>query len=82
MSFKYFENRDCEYYPCHKCEHINCLFCFCPLYRFSCDGNFKMIKTKDGKEIKDCSDCLVPHQKSGYDYIIKKLAEIDKLEGK
>ena len=82
MSFKYFENRECEFYPCHKSEHINCLFCFCPLYRFECNGNFKMIKTKDGKEIKDCSDCLVPHQKSGYDYIIKSLGEIDKKEEK
>ncbi|MBQ3009245.1 MAG: metal-binding protein, partial [Oscillospiraceae bacterium] len=32
-SFRFFENRDCEYYPCHKTDHpLNCLFCYCPLY--------------------------------------------------
>lgn len=32
-SYKFFENKECEYYPCHKdMESINCLFCYCPLY--------------------------------------------------
>lgn len=33
--YKFFQNRECEYFPCHKTndpEHFNCLFCFCPLY--------------------------------------------------
>ncbi len=34
-----------------------------------CGGNFKY--TKDG--IKDCSDCVIPHIKDNYDYIISKL---------
>ena len=30
-SFYYFENRDCQYYPCHKgMAEMNCLFCYCP----------------------------------------------------
>jgi Zn-finger protein len=33
-----------------------------------CCGNFKMIG-----DLKDCSDCLLPHSKIGYDYIIKML---------
>ena len=37
-----------------------------------------MIEGKDGKMIKDCSDCLIPHREKGYDYIIKKLEEVDK----
>lgn len=73
MSCKYFENRDCEYYPCHDTENLNCMFCFCPLYTMDCGGNFKMIEGKDGVPVKDCSDCLIPHSKNGYDYIMEKL---------
>lgn len=78
MSFRYFENRDCPYYPCHKLEHMNCLFCFCPLYRIpDCGGHYVMIPGKDGRRVKDCSGCLVPHRPEGYDYIIRRLQEDD-----
>ena len=33
--YAFFQNRDCEYFPCHKVkdeENFNCLFCYCPLY--------------------------------------------------
>lgn len=33
--FDFFQNRACEYFPCHKGvadEDFNCLFCYCPLY--------------------------------------------------
>lgn len=73
MSCKYFENRDCEFYPCHHTEKMNCLFCFCPLYNTDCGGNYKMLEGEDGTKIKDCSDCLIPHSENGYDYIIEKL---------
>ena len=32
-----------------------------------------MIEDKDGILVKDCSNCLIPHSKNGYDYIIEKL---------
>ena len=45
MSHSYFENRECEYYPCHGLDAVNCLFCFCPLYSIAdCGGNPKYIK--------------------------------------
>lgn len=73
MSCRFFENRDCEYYPCHKAERINCLFCFCPLYdRGDCGGKFHIIETKHGA-VKDCSDCILPHSEGGYEYIMKRL---------
>ena len=77
--YSFFTNTECEYFPCHNCispENFNCLFCYCPLY-FSgdkCGGNFKF--TKDG--IKDCSDCLIPHKKNNYGYIVEKFSEIAK----
>ena len=56
--YKFFQNRECEYFPCHKTndpEHFNCLFCFCPLYALGerCGGGLQY--TESG--IKDCSAC-------------------------
>lgn len=44
--YKFFQNRECEYFPCHKTndpEHFNCLFCFCPLYALGerCGGGLQ-----------------------------------------
>ena len=78
MSYKYFENKKCEFYPCHKLDAVNCLFCFCPLYNHAeCGGNYNMIKGGDGKTIKDCSDCIIPHSDIGYEYVIDKLKNKD-----
>ena len=75
MGYRFFENKDCEYYPCHKAERINCLFCFCPLYDMSdCGGNFRVLKTENG-DVKDCSACLIPHSEGGYDYVTSRLAK-------
>ncbi len=76
MSSRYFQNKDCEYYPCHNMEEMNCLFCFCPLYPMSdCGGYYTTITGKDGNAIKDCSNCQLPHTKDGYDIIIQKLTQ-------
>lgn len=75
MSHSYFENRECEYYPCHGLDAVNCLFCFCPLYSIAdCGGNPKYIKDSNGEQIKDCSDCVYPHIKENYDKIIERLS--------
>lgn len=73
MSYKYFSNKDCEYYPCHNMDNINCLFCFCPLYsEKDCGGNYSMLNN----ELKDCSNCNLPHLESSYDYIISKINKV------
>jgi len=73
MSYRFFQNRECEYFPCHKVKEtdsFNCLFCYCPLYsRMDCGGKYVMLEGG----IKDCSSCLLPHY--NYDYILKKLGE-------
>jgi Zn-finger protein len=38
-----------------------------------CEGNYEMIKGKNGKAVKDCSNCILPHIESGYDYVMKYL---------
>ncbi len=69
-NYSHFINRTCEYFPCHKTNNpdgFNCLFCYCPLYVLGndCGGNF----TYTPKGVKDCSNCLLPHSKTGYDYV-------------
>ena len=73
-SGRFFENRDCEYYPCHKnIEEINCLFCYCPMYHLEhCPGS-PSYKEKDGRKIKICTDCTFPHQADNYDTIMNVL---------
>ncbi|MBQ4430118.1 MAG: Lar family restriction alleviation protein, partial [Synergistaceae bacterium] len=32
-SYRFYQNTDCEYYPCHQVadtENFSCLFCYCP----------------------------------------------------
>ena len=72
--FSYFQNTECEFFPCHKTdkpEDFNCLFCYCPLYTLgdNCGGNFTY--TENG--IKDCSGCLRPHRRENYHAIMEKM---------
>ncbi len=72
-NYKFVQNKKCEYFPCHKVENeedFNCLFCFCPLYMLKdkCGGNFKYTKG-----VKDCSDCIIPHSKGAYEFIMSKM---------
>ena len=74
-SYKYFENRECKYYPCHQGEqNINCLFCYCPLYNFEkCPGKYGYIEN-NGKKIKECTECTFPHEVKNYEFIISFLS--------
>ncbi len=63
----FFQNRDCEYFPCHEGadpENFNCLFCYCPLYALkdACGGNFTYLENG----VKDCSNCLRPHRRESF----------------
>ncbi len=81
--FKFSQNRECEFFPCHKGadpEKFSCLFCYCPLYALGekCGGHFTY--TENG--IKDCSNCLRPHQAENYESIMEKLALVMELARK
>ncbi len=72
--FKFFSNVKCEYFPCHETDDLasfNCLFCFCPAYALGdqCGGDFRY-DNEDG--IKDCSDCMIPHQKDSYEFMTER----------
>ena len=75
-SYRFFANKECQYYPCHKgVETMNCLFCYCPLYSLEhCPGECKYIEV-NGKKMKECTDCAFPHQAENYDVIISFLSQ-------
>lgn len=75
-SYKFFENRQCEYFPCHEnIDNFNCLFCYCPMYRMkSCPGDFEYIQVGN-KKIKSCQNCTFPHKPENYDKIIEILTK-------
>lgn len=81
--YDFFQNRLCEYFPCHTSadpDKFSCLFCYCPLYALGekCGGNF----TYTEKGIKDCSFCLIPHRRENYQRIMAKMPAIADLARK
>lgn len=82
-NYKFFNHKECEYFPCHKTndpDNFNCLFCYCPLYALKdkCGGNFRYTD----KGIKDCTNCTLPHKKDNYNYIIGKFKDIINISKK
>ena len=78
-SHKFFCNRECKYFPCHKIpdkNSFNCIFCYCPLYFLGdkCGGDFKY--SEDG--VKSCMDCRLPHMPKYYAAVNSKLKEAGK----
>ncbi|MBR4434801.1 MAG: cysteine-rich small domain-containing protein [Clostridia bacterium] len=81
--YAYFQNRECEFFPCHKLPENgfhNCLFCYCPLYALGdkCGGGFTYSETG----IKDCSKCTLPHSEAGYAHVTGKFFELAELAEK
>ena len=81
--YSFFSHKNCEFFPCHKGadpNDFNCLFCYCPLYTLGshCGGNFVYLDSG----VKDCSNCLVPHGRGSYSYVLKKFPELMELAKK
>lgn len=81
--YSFFSHKKCECYPCHEGadpENFNCLFCYCPLYALDthCGGNFRITE----KGIKDCSNCLIPHKRENYGYVVGKYNELVEMMNK
>lgn len=75
--YDFFQNKECEYFPCHSDadpELFSCLFCYCPLYCLGskCGGRFRY--TEEG--IKDCSACLRPHIRENYSVICQQMKDV------
>ena len=82
-SYRFFQNKECEYFPCHKVENeeeFNCLFCYCPLYRENkCIGNPIYFLNAKGQKMKDCSQCEVIHRPEAYDKVMQQLQRQDEM---
>lgn len=75
--YSFFQNRRCEYFPCHKGidrEDFNCLFCYCPLFALGrkCGGDFSY--SAEGGKV--CANCAFPHRRENYDRVISRFDEI------
>ena len=75
--YQFFQNRECEYFPCHKGVEeadFNCLFCYCPLYTLgeNCSGNF--VYTETG--VKSCVNCNFPHKRENHTALLKRFPEL------
>ena len=82
-NYDFFQNKECEYFPCHKVadkDCFSCLFCYCPLYALGdqCGGNFTYLENG----IKDCSACLKPHRRENYEKIMEKMPMVMELAKK
>lgn len=78
--YSFFQHTACEFFPCHKTEHpedFNCLFCYCPLYALGedCGGNYRYLENG----VKDCSNCLVPHGRKSYSYVVSRFEALSRL---
>lgn len=81
--YKFYQNRKCEFFPCHKGINdadFSCLFCYCPLYALGdrCGGSFTYLENG----IKDCSGCVRPHRRENYDVILEKMGQVLELAKK
>ena len=80
----FFQNRECEYFPCHEGldpDRFNCLLCYCPFYALgeACGGHF--VYTSKGH--KNCVNCTIPHDgDSGVKLVKKRFKEIAALADK
>jgi len=63
--FMFYQNKECEFYPCHKMDEpsrFSCLFCYCPLFWFCED-----------RKVNGCKDCTFPHDVAMYPVMMKSL---------
>lgn len=68
QNFKGFQNRKCEFWPCHPEEEMGgmgCMSCYCPLYYLKCPGTYTRLA--DGR--KDCSQCTIVHRAGGWEIV-------------
>ena len=79
-SSRFFENRDCAYFPCHASmegKPFNCLFCYCPLYALgrACGGGY----VYNERGVQDCKACTFPHSPEHYDRLLARYGDIMKV---
>lgn len=60
-SSRFFENRACAYYPCHRdIEQINCMFCYCPMYEWSIVREHRSTKRQMAENLRFVPTARIP----------------------
>ncbi len=85
--FKGFQNKQCEFFPCHtgiRTNEFNCLFCYCPLAWLQCPGPYDVFTDANGQKRKDCSACKLNHDglEKSWNFIQHWLEHPKQWEGK
>ena len=81
--YAFFQNRDCEFFPCHDGvpeESFNCLFCYCPLYVLGEDCGGDYLYNENG--VKSCKLCSIPHRRDNYEVLLNRFPELTALASK
>jgi Zn-finger protein len=68
-SYKFFQNKSCRFYPCHKGiakREFSCSFCFCPIFP---QREVNAVCLVCGP----CEKCTFPHKAKNYKKIIEML---------
>ena len=76
-SSRFFANKECKYFPCHKtgeADDFNCMFCYCPLYALGNDCGGNPAVSASGK--KSCINCDFPHRPENYDLLMERLKKL------
>ena len=81
--YAFFQNRECEFFPCHgdvEEAEFYCLFCYCPLYCLGerCGGAFVYLPNG----VKSCGRCPFPHKRETYGAILARFPELRELAKK
>jgi threonine-phosphate decarboxylase len=71
-------DKSCEYLPCHD-NLEDCTFCYCPFYPCNnpISGGKMVISSRTGKEVWDCSKCLLPHKTKNAQIILDELLKLN-----
>ncbi len=68
-------NTECEYHPCHFSGQ-DCTFCYCPFYPCGDTDLGSSTPGKRGKEVWNCSDCLLIHRKEVGRYVMSEIRRL------
>ena len=79
-SSRFYQNLDCQYFPCHEGvspDSFNCLFCYCPLYMLGpdCGGTFEVLDNG----FKSCMGCTFPHEADHYEAMTAAVCQVLRL---